>query len=126
MKLSDIVHCVVIDPRKLTHYALDPDAPWGRHKAMVFKRSLGFTQANYADLLIQIEKKALESEAFFHSVDKFGRRYTVDLFICGTGGQNAIVRTAWLVPPGADEAYLVTLYVRKSVGDTEKKGASKI
>ena len=83
MKLSDIVHCVVIDPRKLTHYALDPDAPWGRHKAMVFKRSLGFTQANYADLLIQIEKKALESEAFFHSVDKFGRRYTVDLFICG-------------------------------------------
>ena len=116
MKLSDIVNRVVIDPRKLIDYALDPDAPWGRHKATVFKRSLGFTQENYADLLTQIEGKVLESEATFHSADEFGRRYTVDLLIRGTEGREAIVRTGWLVSPGADEAYLVTLYVRSHRG----------
>ena len=30
MKLGDIVSRVVIDPRKLTEYALDPESPWGR------------------------------------------------------------------------------------------------
>jgi len=30
MKLADIVSRVVIDPRKLTEYALDPGSPWGR------------------------------------------------------------------------------------------------
>lgn len=55
MNLADIVNRVVVDPRKLTDYALDPEAPWGHHKAMVFKALLGFTRENYADLLAQIE-----------------------------------------------------------------------
>lgn len=116
MKLADIVNHVVIDPRKLTNYALDPDAPWGRHKAVVFKESLGFTRENYADLLAQIEDKALEGKATSHSEDAFGRRYTVDLLILGTEGRQAIVRTGWLVPSGVDEARLVTLYVKKASG----------
>lgn len=114
MKLADIVNRVVIDPRKLVDYALDPDSPWGHHKALVFRESLGFTRENYADLLAQIEEKALDGEATFHSEDGFGRRYTVDLSIWGTKGREAIVRTGWLVPPGAREARLVTLYVKKS------------
>ena len=114
MRLASIVNRVVIDPHKLTDYALNPDAPWGRHKAMVFRNLLGFTQENYADLLAQIEGKALEGEVTFHSEDEFGRRYTVDLLIRGTGGREAIVRTGWLVPPGAREARLVTLYVKKA------------
>jgi len=121
MKLSNIVNGVVVDPRKLTDYALDPDAPWGRHKAAVFKKLLGFTRENYADLLTQIERYALECKVTFHSADEFGRRYTVDLFIRGTEGRKAIVRTGWLVPPGADEAYLVTLYVRKAAGEPREK-----
>ena len=54
MKLGEIVERVSVDPRKLTEYALNPKAPWGRHKAVVFERALGFTQENYADLLTQI------------------------------------------------------------------------
>lgn len=119
MKLADIVNRVVIDPRKLTDYALNPDAPWGRHKAVVFKESLGFTQENYADLLAQLEAKVLEGAATFHSEDKFGQRYTVDLLILGPKGQQAVVRTGWLVPSGVDEARLVTLYVKKASGDPE-------
>ncbi|MDY6878137.1 MAG: hypothetical protein SWK90_18295 [Chloroflexota bacterium] len=114
MKLADIVNRVVVDPRKLTDYALDPEAPWRHHKAMVFRALLGFTRENYADLLAQIEGQALEGEAIFHSEDEFGRRYTVDLLVRGTEEREAIVRTGWLVSPGACEARLVTLYVRKS------------
>ena len=113
MKLADVVSRVVIDPRKFIEYALDPASPWGRHKAVVFRRRLGFTRENYADLLTQIEQQALEADATFHSQDDFGRRYAVDLVICGTEGRQAIVRTGWFVPHGADEARLVTLYVRR-------------
>jgi hypothetical protein len=118
MKLADIAGHVVIDPRKLTDYALDPESPWGRHKARAFRESLGFTKGNYGGLLVQIEEKALEGEATFHSEDGFGRRYTVDLLIRGMEGREAIVRTGWLVPPGAHEARLITLYV-KSPGSEE-------
>jgi len=113
MKLADIVSRLVIDPRKLTEYALDPESPWGRHKAIVFEQTLGFTRENYADLLIQLESQALNAEATFHSQDEFGRRYTVDLLIRGTEERQAVVRTGWFVPHGADEARLVTLYVRR-------------
>ena len=69
MKLADIVNRVVVDPRKLTDYALDPDSPWGHHKALVFRESLGFTKENYASLLAQIEEKVLDGEAALHSDD---------------------------------------------------------
>jgi len=113
MKLADIVEQVRVDPRKLINYALNPEAPWGRHKAVVFKQALGFTQQNYADLLAQIEQQALEAEATFHSEDEFGRRYTVDLSVQGRDGRKGVVRTGWIVAPGADVARLVTLYVRR-------------
>lgn len=51
MKLGDIVSRVVIDTRNLVAYVLNPDNPIGRHKALVFERSLGFTRDNYAPLL---------------------------------------------------------------------------
>lgn len=113
MRLADIVEQVRVDPRKLTNYALDPESPWGRHKAVVFKEALGFTQQNYADLLAQIEQQALATEAVLHSEDEFGRRYRVDLSVQGTEGRQGGVCTGWLVPRGARVARLVTLYVRR-------------
>jgi hypothetical protein len=67
MKFLEIVERVNIDPRKLTEYALNPEAPWGRHKAIVFEKALGITQQNYADLLVQIEQHVLAAEAVLHS-----------------------------------------------------------
>lgn len=113
MKLGEIVDRVVIDLRKLTDYALDPASPLGRHKARTFQQVLGFTRENYAALVAQIETQSLEGEAVLHSEDEFGQRYTVDLLIRGAEGQEAIVRTGWLVSPGAREARLITLYVRR-------------
>lgn len=122
MKLSDIVNSVVIDSRKLTDYALDPDAPWGRRKAAAFKELLGFTQENYTDLQTQIKDKALQDEVTLHSEDAFGRRYTVDLLISGTEGRQAVVRTGWLVSLGDDEARLVTLYIVKKASRDPESG----
>ncbi|MBI3948858.1 MAG: hypothetical protein HY314_00145 [Acidobacteria bacterium] len=113
MKLGDIVNRVVIDSRKLTGYALDPDNPVGRHKALVFERRLGFTRGNYEPLLQQIETQALDAEASLLRTDQHGHRYRADLEIVGTEGRQAVVRTGWLVVPGHDEAWLVTLYVKR-------------
>ena len=112
MKLHELVERVQIDHRKLTAYALNPYNERGKHKAHVFKQSLGYTQDNYEGLLAQIKAQALSAEAIIHSHDAHGQRIRVDLEIEGTAGQRAIVRTGWLIPPGSDEAQLVTLYVR--------------
>jgi hypothetical protein len=113
MRLREVVSRVVIDPRKLTEYALDPDNPVGRDKALVFERRLGYTKDNYEGLLEQIQRIALEAEAVPKLVDRHGQRYQVDLEVTGVAGQWAIVRTGWIVEPGSEAARLVTLYVRK-------------
>ena len=113
LKLSAIVNQVVIDPRKLTHYALDPNSPYGQHKAIIFEATLGFTKENYTALLEQLETRSLQAEAVYHSEDQFGIRYSVDITVSGIQGQQAIVRTGWLVPPNSEKAHLTTLYVRR-------------
>jgi hypothetical protein len=47
MKLREIVKHLAIDPRKLTEYALNPDNPVGKYKAIVFQNRLGFSKDNY-------------------------------------------------------------------------------
>jgi hypothetical protein len=113
MKLGDIVSRVVIDTRKLTEYALNPDNPVGANKALMFQRHLGFTRDNYDSLLEQISTKAPASEAILQRTDEHGQHYRVDLAIIGTEGQQEVVRTGWVVAPDSDWARLVTLYVRK-------------
>ncbi|MGB5714075.1 MAG: DUF6883 domain-containing protein [Waterburya sp.] len=114
MKLGDVVSRIVIDPRKLTEYALNPDNPRGANKAVMFERHLGFTKDNYQLLLQQIESKVLNAEATLQTTDIHGQRYQVDLEIEGVeSGQIETVRTVWIVEPKNDAARLVTLYVRK-------------
>jgi len=113
LKLADIVDNVVINSRKLTHYALDPNSPKGKHKAVLFEKLLGFTQKNYTHLLHQLKTKSLSAETTAHNEDQYGKRYTVDLLIEGMEGQQEIVRTGWLVQTDVREAHLVTLYVIK-------------
>uniref|UniRef100_B8HZQ0 DUF6883 domain-containing protein n=1 Tax=Cyanothece sp. (strain PCC 7425 / ATCC 29141) TaxID=395961 RepID=B8HZQ0_CYAP4 len=113
MKLSDVVAQVVIDPRKLINYALDPENPVGSNKAIIFQRRLGYTKDNYEPLLQQIHAQALGAEAVPTQLDQHGQRYQVDLEVDGVEGQKAIVRTGWIVEPKANFARLVTLYVRK-------------
>lgn len=114
MKLGDFVSRIVIERRKLTEYALNPDNPKGAEKAVTFQRHLGFNQDNYELLLQQISEQALNAEAVLGRNDEHGQRYQVDLEIIGVAeGQREIVRTGWIVEPDSDAARLVTLYVRR-------------
>lgn len=114
MKLNDVADELQIDRRKLTAYALDPDNPVGRHKAYVFERILGFTKDHYEPLMRQIEDNAFDGEAVLKRIDQHGNHYSVDMVVSGVQGQSATIRTGWLVPIDSNEAWLTTLYVRKS------------
>ncbi|MGK5094124.1 DUF6883 domain-containing protein [Deltaproteobacteria bacterium TL4] len=112
--MSDIVKNIIIDPRKLTHYALDYNSPYGKDKAILFEKVLGFTKENHMLLIYQIQDQAMQTEALFHSEDQFGKRYTLDIQVEGIKEKSeAIVRTGWFVPIGVQEAHLVTLYVMR-------------
>ena len=114
MKFGDVVSRIIIDPRKLTEYALNPNNPRGANKAVMFERHLGFNRDNYQLLLQQIESKALLLEATLQTTDVHGQRYQVDLEIEGIElGQIETVRTGWIVELNTHATRLVTLYVRK-------------
>jgi len=113
MKLKKIVAGILIDPQKLTGYALNPKSLKGADKAFMFREYLGFTQQNYQLLLTQIRDKAMESEAKLGVCDEYGQRYQVDMLIDGVEfEQQEIVRTGWIVKPNEDIARFVTAYIR--------------
>lgn len=114
MKLRDFASRLVIDRRKLTEYALNPESERGRHKARVFEAVLGYTRENYQSLLEQIEAQALDADAKVQRTDAYGQHLYADLEIVGVAGQQASVRTGWLVAPDTNEAWLITLYVRRT------------
>jgi len=113
MKLRDVVDRIYLDPRKLTEYALNPNHPRGGHKARVFRSALGYNTQNYKSLKLQIESQVLDAEATQGLADKHGQRYVVDIPVQGQSGNEVVVRTCWIVPPGVKEARLTTLIVRK-------------
>lgn len=115
MILSDIADKIYIDPRKLTHYVLDPNSPHGKYKAVLFEKLLGFTKDNHTSLIFQIQSTVMRAEIVFHSEDSFGKRYTADISIEGSKNRNAVVRTGWIIAPGSRVANLVTLYVKEKI-----------
>jgi hypothetical protein len=114
MKLRETIDEVIIDPRKLTDYALDLDNPKGKDKAVMFQRHLGFVKNNYQILLDQIYNLVLDADAISQNEDQFGMRYRIDLQIQGIEAEQIeIVRTGWLVPPNSKQARLTTLYITR-------------
>jgi hypothetical protein len=111
VKLGDVVRHLAINDRKLIEYALNPENPIGRHKALVFEQRLGFTKANSGQLRQQIETHALQAEASLQRTDQYGQHYRVDLEVVGAIGQQGTIRTGWVLPPESDTAQLVTVYV---------------
>ena len=92
---------------------MNPDSDVGHHKAIVFKRALGFDRSNYVGLLQQLESKCLQAEAIFRMEDKYGKYYAVDINVEGVDDQTALIRTGWLVGPDSRIAQLTTLYIKK-------------
>lgn len=110
--LRDLATTLIIDPAKLTSYALNRNHPRGQHKARLFEAILGYNLDNYMDLLEEIESKALDSQARLLHMDEHGYHYRVDVAVVGANGNQATVRTGWLILPEQNSAILTTLYVR--------------
>jgi hypothetical protein len=102
----------VIDMRKLSEYALDPESPRGHHKARVFKAALGLTSENAEDLRNAILAWLPNAEAVIGEADFYGKRFTVDCKIKTDVGE-AIVRTCWIVRQKENFPRLTSCYVLK-------------
>jgi len=105
-------HRVVIDPRKLTEYALNPDHRRGRDKARVFAAVLGVTAEDADWLADRPRQAACEREAVFLGNGRFGRLYRID-FPLRRGDRRATIRSFRIVR--ADETFprLTTCFVRE-------------
>jgi hypothetical protein len=100
----------IIDPRKLTEYALNPEHPVGGNKAVVFDR-LGFNQSNAGDLMSQLRSGVMEMTPIPGKVDEFGARFTVDIPVVGPRAAG-IVRTGWIYKGSSTTPELTTLFVK--------------
>lgn len=102
----------IIDPKKLTEYALNPDHPKGKNKAKVFESALGYNRSNADDLINQIYEKLPSCEAELGKLDEFGQRYTIDIPITGPNGNTVNVRTGWIIKTDSDIPNMTTLFVK--------------
>nr|WP_163504084.1 DUF637 domain-containing protein [Halomonas socia] len=101
----------VIDPRKFTEYALNPQHPVGGSKARVFESALGFTRNNADDLMQQVRQGVMENTPIPGKVDQFGERFTVDIPVTGPAG-SGVVRTGWIYKSGSAAPEMTTIFVK--------------
>ncbi len=85
-----------IESDKLITYSLDPEHEISRHKAIVFKRVLGYDRDNVGELLDVIAAGVETAKARRHSRDEHGTRFEVDIQVRGPSGRTAMVRNAWI------------------------------
>lgn len=99
-----------IDTRKLATYCLDLTHPVDRHKAVVFQRTLGWTEKD-ADVLLAFLSRAIATcEAALGLSDEFGQCYAVDFPVTTPTG-SATLRSAWILRADEDFPRFVTCYV---------------
>ncbi|MCK9799407.1 hemagglutinin repeat-containing protein, partial [Pseudomonas sp. MAFF 302030] len=101
----------VIDPRKLTDYALNPDHPVGGNKARVFESVLGFTKGNSELLLRQLQEGVMKNTSIPGKVDQYGSRFTVDIPVIGPNG-GGVVRSGWIYKHGSNTPEMTTIFVK--------------
>lgn len=109
MKLPNAGRAVV-DISKLRDYCLNPNHPWGRHKARVFASALGLTQSDADVLREALLRAALESDARQGEKDYYGERYVLDFQMAGPSGE-ARVRSSWIILKGEGIPRLTSCYV---------------
>lgn len=101
-----------VDIRKLRDYCLNPEHPYGAHKARAFAAALGLTAADAEALRERLVREALSPDAVQGRRDQHGQTYVIDFRMVGITG-TASVRSAWIVRYGEDFPRLTTCYVLK-------------
>jgi hypothetical protein len=109
------------DVRKLRDYSLNEQHPSGKHKALLFRKLLGITAADWsflgeqlvAGLAAELVRRPIKSE--------WGVQYHVIAPVTGRNEQTKLVTSAWIIRPGEPPS-LVSAYVADDA-DTEDTGA---
>ena len=102
---------VIIDNEKIKGYCLNPEHPRGKHKARVFKDSLGLTSKNTESLIAKIRNGISKAECKKGVLDEYGQRYTVDIEI-ENNFKKAVIRTSWIIKRNETRPRLTTCYVK--------------
>ncbi len=101
----------IIKIEKLRDYCLNIEHPHGKHKAVIFKSYLGFTQINAEELKIAILDGIQTGNAFFTDEDIFGKRYYVD-FIFRKFDKKVNIRTSWIIRKDEDFPRLTSCFIK--------------
>ncbi len=101
----------VVPIEKTRDYCLNPEHDEGKHKAEVFRRLFGFTQADAETLRVMISEAAQTYDASESQTLAHGQMFTLDFPAQSLRGE-VTIRTAWIVERGTDFPRLVTCYVK--------------
>lgn len=107
----------VISSAKLSGYALNPEHPKGKDKAVAFRDALGYTIENESNLIAAIRSGLFKWKAIERSATQYGRRFEVKMLLRGPNGKQAAVKTAWQIDCGTEIPRLVSAYVYKDKGE---------
>jgi hypothetical protein len=97
-----------VAPEKIGGYALSPDHPVGRNKYRVIHAATGLGPDDAAAVEQQIREGVRTGAPTIGKADQHGQRWAFDLPLTGPTG-SIIVRTAWILDPGATRPRLTTI-----------------
>ena len=109
MKLPNADQAIV-EIEKLRDYCLSENHPRGKHKARVFAATLGITSEHAEELRELILRAVQNEEAELGEADEYGQRYIVDARV-GYSGNEATVRSAWIIRSGEITPRLTSCYI---------------
>jgi hypothetical protein len=89
---------------------LSPTHDIGKHKARVFKATLGLAAEDAEELQSALHDAAQTLDVSVGDGDEFGQRYTLDFIMVGPAG-HATIRSGWIVLAEEDFPRLTTCFV---------------
>jgi hypothetical protein len=105
----------VVDIRKLTEYALNPEHAHGGHKARVFGSALALGPRDAGQLAARLLELAASADVELGQADERGQRYILDFEMAGPE-RAVVVRSAWIVERGADFPRLISCFIPRRRG----------
>lgn len=105
-------------PKKLTAYSMNPDHPTGKHKARLWKASIGATAKDAADIEKQVMGQLAQMEAEPEGrPNERGIKFNVSVRVKGPNGKTVDAITGWIYERSRDgktiatHPRLVTIYI---------------
>ena len=101
----------VVDVIKIRDYCLNPEHRRGQHKARVFATVLGLKPEDAELLRQELLSAARTHQATPTEQDDYGQRYQLEFTMTSPNGQQATIRSGWIVRRDENFARLTTCYV---------------